>query len=91
MVMCRVKDPGEGFSLDEIEHAAIANPDDDPLRHVTLRDAKGLRPGGYGVLLARKLVDELIYSEKGQRSAAGQISRNERAVTYPSACARSIA
>ncbi len=65
MVMCRVKDPGEGFSLDEIEHAAVANPDDDPIRHCALRDAKGLRPGGYGVLLAQKLVDELIYSEKG--------------------------
>jgi DNA-binding NarL/FixJ family response regulator/anti-sigma regulatory factor (Ser/Thr protein kinase) len=65
MVMCRVKDPGEGFTLDEIEHAAIANPDEDPIRHVTARDAKGLRPGGYGVLLAKKLVDELIYSEKG--------------------------
>jgi anti-sigma regulatory factor (Ser/Thr protein kinase)/ActR/RegA family two-component response regulator len=65
MVMCRVKDPGEGFSLDEIEHAAVANPDDDPLRHTTVRDAKGMRPGGYGVLLAQKLVDELIYSEKG--------------------------
>jgi CheY-like chemotaxis protein len=65
MVMCRVKDPGEGFTLDEIEHAAIANPDEDPLRHVTARDAKGLRPGGYGVMLAQKLVDELIYSETG--------------------------
>jgi anti-sigma regulatory factor (Ser/Thr protein kinase)/ActR/RegA family two-component response regulator len=65
MVMCRVKDPGEGFTLDEIEHAAIANPDEDPIRHVTARDAKGLRPGGYGVMLAKKLVDELIYSEKG--------------------------
>jgi anti-sigma regulatory factor (Ser/Thr protein kinase)/ActR/RegA family two-component response regulator len=65
VVMCRVKDPGEGFTLDEIEHAAIANPDEDPIRHVTARDAKGLRPGGYGVLLAKKLVDELIYSEKG--------------------------
>jgi CheY-like chemotaxis protein len=65
MVMCRVKDPGEGFSLDEIGHAAIANPDEDPIRHVVAREAKGLRPGGYGVLLAQKLVDELIYSEKG--------------------------
>jgi anti-sigma regulatory factor (Ser/Thr protein kinase) len=65
MVMCRVKDPGEGFSLDEIEHAAIANPPEDPIRHMSNRDAKGLRPGGYGVLLAQKLVDELIYSEKG--------------------------
>jgi anti-sigma regulatory factor (Ser/Thr protein kinase) len=65
MVMCRVKDPGEGFTLDEIEHAAIANPHDDPIRHLEYRSAKGLRPGGYGVLLAQKLVDELIYSEKG--------------------------
>lgn len=65
MVVCRVKDPGEGFSLDEIEHAAVANPDDDPVRHATVRDAKGMRPGGYGVLLAQKMVDELIYSEKG--------------------------
>jgi len=65
MVMCRVKDPGEGFSLDEIEHAAIANPDEDPIRHIANREAKGLRPGGYGVLLAQKLVDELIYNEKG--------------------------
>jgi CheY-like chemotaxis protein len=49
----------------EIEHAAIANPYDDPTRHVAYRDAKGMRPGGYGILLAQKLVDELIYSEKG--------------------------
>jgi CheY-like chemotaxis protein len=65
MVMCRVKDPGEGFTLDEIEHAAIANPHDDPIRHFARRDAKGMRPGGYGVLLAQQLVDDLIYSEKG--------------------------
>ena len=65
MVICRVKDPGEGFSLDEIEHAAVANPDDDPVRHAVVREAKGMRPGGYGVLLAQKMVDELIYSEKG--------------------------
>jgi DNA-binding NarL/FixJ family response regulator len=65
MVMCRVKDPGEGFTLDEIDHAAIANPQEDPARHIAYREAKGLRPGGYGVLLAQKLVDELIYDQKG--------------------------
>jgi anti-sigma regulatory factor (Ser/Thr protein kinase)/CheY-like chemotaxis protein len=64
-IMCRVKDPGEGFSLEEIQHAAIANPPDDPIRHQAYRDAQGLRPGGFGVLLSRSLVDELIYSEKG--------------------------
>jgi DNA-binding NarL/FixJ family response regulator len=49
MVMCRIKDPGQGFSLDEIKHAAIANPQDDPIRHMAYREAQGLRPGGYGV------------------------------------------
>jgi DNA-binding NarL/FixJ family response regulator len=65
MVMCRVKDPGEGFSLDEIRHSALANPPDDPIRHATYREEQGMRAGGYGVLVARELVDELIYSEKG--------------------------
>jgi len=65
LIACRVKDPGQGFSLEEIQHAATANPPDDPLRHQTYREAKGLRPGGFGVLLARHLVDELIYGERG--------------------------
>lgn len=65
MVLCRVKDPGEGFSLEEIQHAAVTNPPDDPLRHFAVREAQGLRGGGFGVLMARSLVDDLIYSEKG--------------------------
>ena len=65
MVMGRIKDPGEGFSLDEIQHAAIANPPEDPMQHLARREALGLRPGGFGVLMARHLVDELIYGEKG--------------------------
>jgi DNA-binding NarL/FixJ family response regulator len=65
MVGCRVKDPGEGFSRDELPHAAISNPPDDPIRHFSIRQALNLRPGGFGVLMARNLVDELLYSEKG--------------------------
>jgi len=65
MVMCRVKDPGKGFSLDQIRHSALANPPDDPIRHAVYREEHGLRPGGYGVLVAKELVDELIYDEKG--------------------------
>ncbi len=65
MVTCRISDPGEGFTLDEIPHAAIANPDDDPVRHLEYRDARGMRPGGFGVLLTQKLVDQLVYNEKG--------------------------
>jgi anti-sigma regulatory factor (Ser/Thr protein kinase) len=65
MVTCRISDPGEGFTLDEIPHAAVANPDDDPVRHVDYRAAQGMRPGGFGVLLAQKLVDQLVYNEQG--------------------------
>jgi anti-sigma regulatory factor (Ser/Thr protein kinase)/ActR/RegA family two-component response regulator len=65
MVLCRVKDPGQGFSLEEIQHSAIANPDDDPFKHMETREAQGKRPGGFGILMATKLVDDLIYNEKG--------------------------
>ena len=65
MVKCRISDPGEGFTLDEIPHAAIANPVDDPERHLEYCDAKGMRPGGFGVLLAQRLVDQLVYNEQG--------------------------
>jgi anti-sigma regulatory factor (Ser/Thr protein kinase)/CheY-like chemotaxis protein len=65
MVTCRISDPGEGFTLDEIPHAAIANPVNEPVRHLEYRDAQGMRPGGLGVLLAQQLVDQLIYSEQG--------------------------
>ncbi len=65
MVTCLISDPGEGFTLDEIPHAAIANPDGEPLRHLEYRTAQGMRPGGFGVLLTQKLVDELVYNEQG--------------------------
>jgi anti-sigma regulatory factor (Ser/Thr protein kinase)/ActR/RegA family two-component response regulator len=64
-VACRVKDPGEGFSLEELRHAAINSPVHDLLGHVAVREAQRLRPGGFGLLLAKNLVDELIYNEKG--------------------------
>jgi DNA-binding response OmpR family regulator len=65
MVMARIKDPGDGFTLDEVRHAAIGNPPDDPIAHVIRRNEEGMRPGGYGVMLAKNLVDEHIYGEKG--------------------------
>jgi len=60
-----VHDPGAGFRRELLTHAAVANPDDDPTAHLTLREEAGLRPGGYGLLLAQGTVDELIYSEIG--------------------------
>ena len=65
MIMCKVKDPGTGFSLDELKHSALSNPPDEPFRHMEERENLGLRPGGFGILMSKKLVDDLIYSEKG--------------------------
>ena len=59
-----IKDPGEGFDPAELEHAAVNNPAGDPFRHVAIRDEKGLRAGGFGILLTNQLVDELIYNER---------------------------
>ena len=60
-----VRDPGAGFKRESLTHAAIANPTDDPGAHIALREAEGMRPGGYGILLASGTVDELIYNEIG--------------------------
>jgi hypothetical protein len=35
------------------------------LSHLAVREEKGLRPGGFGLLLAKKQVDDLIYNEMG--------------------------
>ncbi len=59
-----IKDPGEGFDPSALEHAAVNNPAGDPFRHVTVRDEKGLRAGGFGILMADQLVDELVYNER---------------------------
>jgi len=59
-VTCRVKDPGEGFSLQEVLEAGkrkplaeVAGPGGDPQLE------------GIGIMLAKHYVDELIYNESG--------------------------
>ena len=58
----RIADPGKGFRFQDLDHAAVNYPGD-PVRHADVREAKGLRPGGFGLLITRSLVDELIYNE----------------------------
>jgi anti-sigma regulatory factor (Ser/Thr protein kinase)/ActR/RegA family two-component response regulator len=58
-----LRDPGPGFDLASLPHAAVTRPDD-PLSVAKIREQEGLRPGGFGLLLARQIVDEMIYSER---------------------------
>jgi len=64
-ITCRVRDPGQGFSLEDLRHAANGTSLEDLIDTVAVRQEKGLRPGGFGMLMAKKLVDEVIYDEKG--------------------------
>jgi CheY-like chemotaxis protein/anti-sigma regulatory factor (Ser/Thr protein kinase) len=57
-----IRDTGPGFNPREVAHAAR---EDDPIGHLSIREALGLREGGFGILMARAMVDELQYNEKG--------------------------
>jgi CheY-like chemotaxis protein/anti-sigma regulatory factor (Ser/Thr protein kinase) len=64
MILYRIADPGPGFKIDELPHAAVGHPPDDPIAHMQVREAKGIRPGGFGLLTVQATVDELLYNEQ---------------------------
>jgi anti-sigma regulatory factor (Ser/Thr protein kinase) len=57
-----ILDQGPGFNPCNLPHAAS---DEDPLRHLEIRNELGLREGGFGIMLARGLVDEFRYNARG--------------------------
>ena len=57
-----VRDTGPGFNPSDLPHAAKPG---DPIGHLEVREKMGLREGGFGIMIARGLVDELQYNEKG--------------------------
>jgi DNA-binding response OmpR family regulator len=57
-----IQDQGPGFNPRDIPHAAS---DEDPIRHLEIRNELGLREGGFGIMLARGLVDRFAYNERG--------------------------
>ena len=79
-IIVHIHDPGTGFSLDFLPHAAISNPADSPIRHVEVRAESGKRPGGFGILLTKNLVDELLYNERGNAvpTVSGKLGRRGR-------------
>jgi len=63
MLLYRIADPGPGFSFEDLSHAAVSNPEDQPIQHIFVRQQEGIRPGGFGILMSRQSVDELLYNE----------------------------
>jgi two-component system, OmpR family, response regulator len=62
MLLYRITDPGPGFKFADLDHAAITH-GDQPIAHEPIREKKGLRPGGFGLVLVKAKVDELLYNE----------------------------
>jgi len=63
MLLYRIADPGTGFRFEGLKHAALENPPDRPWQHIEAREEKGLRPGGFGLVMVRAIADELLYNE----------------------------
>lgn len=63
LLLYRIADPGSGFNQENLPHCALQNPPGHPVDHLAERERRGLRPGGFGLLMARQLVDELVYNE----------------------------
>jgi len=57
-----IEDQGPGFNPRQIPHAAS---EEDPVGHIELRNEMGLREGGFGIMLAKGLVDSFQYNDRG--------------------------
>lgn len=60
-----LRDHGPGFDRLDLPHAARYG---DPCSHLAVRAARNLREGGFGILMASGLVDQLCYNESGNEA-----------------------
>jgi anti-sigma regulatory factor (Ser/Thr protein kinase)/CheY-like chemotaxis protein len=64
-IVFHFRDPGDGFDREDLRHAcASANPGH-VIGSAMERTDQGRRPGGFGMLIVRQIVDELVYNERG--------------------------
>ena len=59
------RDPGDGFDREDLRHACATPNPADIIKSAEERTQSGLRPGGFGMLIVRQIVDELVYNERG--------------------------
>jgi len=64
-IVYHFRDPGPGFDRQSLDRSALANTDADPIAHLERRAEMGLRPGGFGMMVAMRLVDEMYYNQQG--------------------------
>lgn len=64
-IVYHFKDPGQGFDRGNLQHATVSPEPEAVLTTAIARAEQGLRPGGFGMLIARQVADELVYNEPG--------------------------
>ncbi len=64
-IVFHFRDPGDGFDRDDLKHACGTPQPEELIASATRRDEDGRRPGGFGMLIVRQIVDELVYNERG--------------------------
>jgi anti-sigma regulatory factor (Ser/Thr protein kinase) len=64
-IVFHFRDPGRGFDRARPDRPVLSGTDPDPIAMIEQRVEMGLRPGGFGMLLAKKAVDEMFYNELG--------------------------
>jgi len=64
-IVFHFRDPGDGFDQTDLRHAAATSQPADIMQATLERAEGGRRPGGFGMLIVRQIVDELVYNERG--------------------------
>ena len=64
-IVYHFRDPGTGFDRKGLAHAANAPTPEEVFASAVRRAELGMRPGGFGMLIARQVADELVYNERG--------------------------
>ncbi|MBI5369090.1 MAG: ATP-binding protein [Planctomycetes bacterium] len=59
-IVLKISDEGEGF-----DPAIVPDPKKNLMEVVLSRKKSGKRPGGFGIFLVKKIMDEVVYNEKG--------------------------
>jgi len=64
-IVYHFRDPGNGFDRDDLAHVVKARRAEEFMDVMLKREKSGRRPGGFGMLLAKQIADELVYNERG--------------------------
>ena len=64
-IVYHFRDPGMGFDQAALAHATASSAPEAVIATALNRAETGLRPGGFGMLIVRQVVDEVTYNERG--------------------------